>query len=337
MILNTLENSLRNSSFLCLFFTMFLYWIKGSFFYTKKTSNIETLALLVCNFLLVSILIIRWIDSNHFPLSNLYESLIFLSWSLVSFLLILQIKTKELFIGILITPIILFTNTFATFSLPVEMQKSGSLVPALQSNWLMMHVTIMMLSYAALICGSLLSFTFLIINTMLKKDIQIFESLNSNWTPEILPNSSNSISKLSNFNNFNTNRFFIFSESIEEKNIIKSKQNLSIPTDLNLNSKLDNLSYRTIGIGFPLLTIGILSGAVWANETWGSYWSWDPKETWALITWLIYSIYLHSRIVKGWKGEKPALIASLGFVAVWICYLGVNIFGKGLHSYGWFQ
>ena len=100
---------------------------------------------------------------------------------------------------------------------------------------------------------------------------------------------------------------------------------------------LDNLSYRTLGFGFPLLTIGILSGAVWANEAWGSYWSWDPKETWALITWLVFAIYLHTRLTKGWKGTGPALIATGGFVIVWICYLGVNLLGTGLHSYGWFQ
>ena len=100
---------------------------------------------------------------------------------------------------------------------------------------------------------------------------------------------------------------------------------------------LDNLSYRTLGLGFPLLTIGILSGAVWANEAWGSYWSWDPKETWALITWLVFAIYLHTRLSKGWRGNKPALIAVAGFFVVWICYLGVNLLGTGLHSYGWFQ
>jgi cytochrome c-type biogenesis protein CcsB len=101
------------------------------------------------------------------------------------------------------------------------------------------------------------------------------------------------------------------------------------------NTSENYLSYRIIGIGFPFLTIGILSGAVWANEAWGSYWSWDPKETWALLTWLVFAIYLHTRLTKGWEGKKPALIASLGFVTVWICFLGVNLIGEGLHSYGW--
>jgi cytochrome c-type biogenesis protein CcsB len=102
-----------------------------------------------------------------------------------------------------------------------------------------------------------------------------------------------------------------------------------------LINQIDYWSYRIIGIGFPLLTLGILSGAVWANEAWGSYWNWDPKETWALITWVIFAIYLHIRITKGWNGTKPALVALLGFFVVWMCYLGVNLLGKGLHSYGW--
>jgi cytochrome c-type biogenesis protein CcsB len=104
---------------------------------------------------------------------------------------------------------------------------------------------------------------------------------------------------------------------------------------INLLQSLDNLSYRTIGLGFPLLTIGIISGAVWANEAWGSYWSWDPKETWALITWMVFAAYLHTRITQSWKGKGPAILASIGFIVVWICYLGVNFLGKGLHSYGW--
>ena len=98
---------------------------------------------------------------------------------------------------------------------------------------------------------------------------------------------------------------------------------------------MDVWSYRIIGLGFPFLTIGIISGAVWANEAWGSYWSWDPKETWALITWLVFAIYLHSRLLKGWQGQKAAFVGSCGFFVIWICYLGVNFLGKGLHSYGW--
>jgi len=97
---------------------------------------------------------------------------------------------------------------------------------------------------------------------------------------------------------------------------------------------LDEVGYKTIAIGFPLLTIGIITGAFWANVAWGTYWSWDPKETWSLIVWLIYAAYLHARITKGWRGKKAAVLSIVGFSATIFCYLGVNLILSGLHSYG---
>ena len=120
-----------------------------------------------------------------------------------------------------------------------------------------------------------------------------------------------------------------------EAKVISSSNEISELGKLKLLQSLDNWSYRIIGLGFPFLTIGIISGGVWANEAWGSYWSWDPKETWALITWLVFATYLHARITKGWEGKKTAILGGLGFFVIWICYLGVNFLGKGLHSYGW--
>nr|ALO20921.1 heme attachment to plastid cytochrome c [Microglena monadina] len=308
--------------------------ISNNFFF--KNFNFGIILMLISNFCIFLILILRWKESGHFPLSNLYESLMFLSWSLTSLHIFIELGTfnfifnwkiikkslinstsfnldlkpileknfnqKKFFItkliGSITSPCALFTNAFASFSLPSEMQEASPLVPALQSNWLMMHVTVMILSYAALILGSLLSIGFLVITG--GKDID-------------------------NKKNLINNNYFLNSTSFEKL----SERSLA------LSFVLDNLSYRILGIGFPLLTIGILSGAVWANEAWGSYWSWDPKETWALLTWLVFAIYLHMRLTKGWSGKKPALIASIGFITVWICYLGVNLIGEGLHSYGW--
>ena len=100
------------------------------------------------------------------------------------------------------------------------------------------------------------------------------------------------------------------------------------------SSALDEISYKTIAIGFPLLTIGIVTGAFWANVAWGTYWSWDPKETWSIIVWLIYAAYLHARITRGWRGKKAAVLSIAGFAATIFCYLGVNLILSGLHSYG---
>ena len=274
--------------------------------------NLAKYGMVLSNIFLGLLLLLRWKESGHFPLSNLYESLMFLSWCFTVIHLVIEnytfstlsttfLNKRQMIIpnlfGAITTPSALLTNAFATFTLPKEMQEVGPLVPALQSNWLMMHVTVMILSYAALIVGSLLSIAFLIVT---------------------LPKPT--------------------AGSLLFKNQTNTESNLSTDSVLTpLALTLDNLSYRILGIGFPFLTIGILSGAVWANEAWGSYWSWDPKETWALLTWLIFAIYLHTRISKGWEGKKPAIIASLGLIVVWICYLGVNLIGEGLHSYGWFS
>jgi len=100
------------------------------------------------------------------------------------------------------------------------------------------------------------------------------------------------------------------------------------------SAMLDEIGYKTIAIGFPLLTIGIATGAFWANVAWGTYWSWDPKETWSLIVWLIYAAYLHARITRGWRGTRAAALSIAGFFATIFCYLGVNLILSGLHSYG---
>ncbi len=96
---------------------------------------------------------------------------------------------------------------------------------------------------------------------------------------------------------------------------------------------LDAMIYKTIAIGFPLLTVGIVTGAAWANYAWGSYWSWDPKETWSLVTWFVYALFLHARLVREWRGKRAAVLSIVGFAAVLFTYFGVNFLLSGLHSY----
>nr|YP_010732358.1 heme attachment to plastid cytochrome c [Polulichloris maxima]WDY13272.1 heme attachment to plastid cytochrome c [Polulichloris maxima] len=341
----------------------------------------------------------RWVESGHFPLSNLYESLLFLSWCFLSLKIVfladispykskkdvfnfaLNTPTREsrfshLGLGVILSPLSLLTFGFAFLSLPKEMQQSTSLVPALQSNWLMMHVTVMVLSYAALLAGSILAIAYLIVNRFYKnknngseeqacesqsKDLKTSTIQNRrclpetdvpSFAPEVQVFTSGARFALAKQRNLVTVEDFNFCTLNASEEINTSTNRTSSSTELlksetlyeqantmqfHLSDRLDNLSYRILALGFPLLTIGILSGAVWANEAWGSYWSWDPKETWALITWLVFAIYLHTRITKGWSGEKPAIVASVGFFIVWFCYLGVNLLGNGLHSYGWFS
>jgi cytochrome c-type biogenesis protein CcsB len=255
----------------------------------------------------------RWLENGYFPLSNLYESLMFFIWGITAITIVIERNVAISLIGAVTSPLSLFVVAFATLSLPEGMQKAAPLVPALKSNWLMMHVSIMMLSYSTLITGSLLSILFLVLT--LGKNVSL---------------QGNSMGSVQSEESSTRN----MSMAVLEASLSNQQDNINSKS-LSLLETLDNLSYRIIGLGFPLLTTGIVAGAVWANEAWGAYWSWDPKETWALITWFVFAAYLHARITKSWQGKRPALLASVGFVVVWICYLGVNFLGKGLHSYGW--
>jgi|TARA_B100000989_G_C19468922_1_gene439732 cytochrome c-type biogenesis protein CcsB len=276
------STSFANGIYMILLKTMVCYWICIKYPKLPILKNLCWIGIVSSNFLLFTVLGLRWVISGYFPLSNLYESLLFLDWCLLFILLVIESQTRTKLIGAIILPITLLVISFASLILPTPMQTAAPLVPALQSNWLMMHVSMMMLSYATLILGSLLSILFLVISNTKKFNVNASEKSNQN---QLLEN-------------------------------------------------IDNWSYRTIGLGFPFLTIGIIAGAVWANEAWGSYWSWDPKETWALITWLVFAAYIHARLTQGWIGKKAAILGSVGFFVVWICYLGVNFLGQGLHSYG---
>lgn len=96
---------------------------------------------------------------------------------------------------------------------------------------------------------------------------------------------------------------------------------------------LDRIAYRTIAFAFPIWTFAVIAGAIWAEQAWGRYWGWDPKETWSFITWVVFAGYLHARATSGWKGRRAAVIALVGFVSLLITYYAVNLWIVGLHSY----
>jgi len=268
---------------------------------SNKPSSLVKWVAVISNILLALQLTTRWIISTHFPISNLFESLCFLAWGLILCQLLLEREYETPVISAFSTPLVLIVLGFACFVLPEDLKASSNLVPALRSSWLVMHVSVVMLSYSALIIGSCLSASVLLIDS--NQSLQI-----------------------------RSNAVGIGGFKILNKNANDERMK---PFNFSHLEKIDTLSYRSILIGFVLLTLGLVSGAVWANEAWGTWWSWDPKETWALISWLFYASYLHMRISKGWQGRKPALLATGGFFIVLICYLGVNFWGVGLHSYGW--
>jgi cytochrome c-type biogenesis protein CcsB len=227
-------------------------------------------------------LILRWLESykmgiGHAPLSNLYESLIFFSWTIVLLYLIIEWRIKSRNLGAFVIPFAFFSMAFASFS-PNVNTRIQPLIPALQSNWLISHVITCFFGYAALTIACGLGFMYLL------------KGLEKGERPRL------------------------FFRLLPGREIV------------------DELTYHSVVIGFIFLTLGIITGSVWAYSAWGSYWSWDPKETWSLITWLVYAAMLHSRFVHGWRGKRMAIMSIIGFASVLFTYFGVNYL-PGLHSY----
>lgn len=230
-------------------------------------------------------ILLRWKESydlgvGHAPLSNLYESVVFFSWSIVLVYLFLDWKYRYRVIGAFVIPFALSGMAWSQLSLDSGIQP---LVPALQSNWLTYHVITCFLGYAAFAVACGVSIMYLI------------------------------------------GTGFGATGKKERGGLLAM-----FPPD----KVLDDLNYRAIMVGFPLLTLGIVTGAAWANYAWGTYWSWDPKETWSLIVWFIYAAFLHARITRGWAGKRAAWLSITGFASTIFCYLGVNLLLSGLHSYG---
>ena len=269
-----------------------------------KRMGVVQLLVALANLLLTAQLVLRWWESGHFPISNLYESLCFLAWACTLTQLLVERTWPSPIVPAAATPMGLGCIAFASFALPDQLQTSAPLVPALRSSWLVMHVSVIMVSYAALLVGSLLSLAVLFTDRGEALELRS-SSIGSGGYRKAVAAGDSGVLQL---------------QSVQ----------------LSTNEQLDSLSYRTITVGFLMLTVGIVSGAVWANEAWGSYWSWDPKETWALICWLVYAAYLHTRLSRGWQGRRPALVSVVGLVVIAVCYIGVNLLGIGLHSYGWF-
>ncbi len=345
MDLVVLQNWLDNTSFAVLFLTMLIYWGGAAFPNIPYLPALGTAGMAIANLCIAAMLGSRWLEAGYFPLSNLYESLFFLTWGITTIHLIAENMSRSRLVGVATAPVAMGIAAFATMTLPSEMQSAEPLVPALKSNWLMMHVSVMMLSYATLMVGSLLAIAFLFVTR--GQNIELRGSSvgtggfrNNHYKLRraedlVAQPAGTTIEQAASDRNGKAKTAVLSPIQTAPAPKLQPKEPLS-PQRLNLAETLDNISYRIIGLGFPLLTIGIIAGAVWANEAWGSYWSWDPKETWALITWLVFAAYLHARITRGWQGRRPAILAATGFVVVWVCYLGVNLLGKGLHSYGWF-
>jgi len=288
------------------------------------------------------------------PLTNLYESLTFFVWCLILGYLIIEFKFKNRSFGAFITPIAGLVLAF--IDLTGVSKEIQPLVPALKSNWLLAHVTMSFIAYAAFAMSFGTGLMYLILRAEKRSDaayvfwtltfglfLIIFVSMGIDFLtfkarvrPEVFVKSylfktsflnPSAAIKILSWTVSAVTLFVVWRYGSTLKAVIEK---------FNVNADiLDEITYKSIAIGFPIFTLGgLIFGAIWANQAWGVYWSWDPKETWSLITWFVYAFYLHGRMIRGWKGKKVAIVAVVGFMAVIFTYLGVNLLLSGLHAYG---
>lgn len=260
--------------------TFILYIISAFYYFAFLFSKRENLARIGFSFASAGLLIhtialvLRTFESGHAPFTNMYESLSFLAWSSILAYIIIELKYKIRRAGPYFLLIVIALMALA--SSPLMPKEATPLIPALQSYWLWLHVSVTLFGEAFFAVAFITSIMHLVADS--KKRIRIKSGL----SPE----------------------------------------------------KLDSVSYRCIAIGFPLFTLGgLVFGMIWAYYAWGRYWGWDPKETWSLITWFVFALYLHTRIIMGWKGRRSAYVAIIGFLAALFTYFGVNYVLAGLHSY----
>lgn len=213
-------------------------------------------------------IIARGIGAGRAPLSNQYEFATTFAWGIALFFLIFEGRYKHHAMGAFITPLLVVVIGYAA----LQNKEVRPLMPALQSGWLAVHVSLAVLSYGAfaVACGV-------------------------------------SVMYLAKENN----------------------PKLSLPEP----KQSDLISYRAVVLGYLTLTLTIITGAIWAQYSWGRFWAWDPKETWSLITWIIYTVYLHMRKSRDMRGRKAAWFLVIGFICVLFTYVGVNTLLPSLHSY----
>ncbi len=289
------------------------------------------------------------------PLTNLYESLIFFVWCLIVGYLIVEWKYKNRSFGAFITPIAGMALAFADIS---GMSKDiHPLVPALQSNWLLAHVTMSFISYAAFAISFATAIMYLAMVSDNKKSLSyiFWTAILGIFTVVLIAMGIDFLTfKVAGLSHKAFLKSYLFKATFRSESTMISiisyiaaiaallgfwslgvgiKRFIS-PFSITAE-QLDDLTYKCIAVGFPVFTLGgLIFGAVWADQAWGRYWSWDPKETWSLITWFVYAFYIHARLLRGWRGIKIAIVALVGFISTIFTYLGVNLLLSGLHSYG---
>ncbi len=276
----------------------------------------------------------RWWMTGVWPLTNLYGSLSLFSACAVAIFLIFAYKYDLSFIGGPVLALAAIALGYAT----TWNEGTMPAVPALQSYWIKIHVPIVITSYASFMVAFCVSIVYLVKAAAERRfrngpvaklrgaaagagGASVDLSLSSPYAPVGGAPASDAL---------RTSR--------DETPAITQAAAAGDPlaqwlAGLPSLARLDVMQYRIIAVGLPLLSLGIITGAMWAKEAWGAYWQWDPKETAALVSWIVYAAYMHLHTRADWRGAKTSLVGVLGFLTIVFCYLGVNIWISGLHSY----
>lgn len=280
-------------------------------------------------------IVLRGINSGHAPFSNMFESLSFFAWGVVVIFLVAEWRYKFSALGAFTTPLAVLIMGYAS----LLSKEASPLVPALQSYWLWIHVITCFAAYAAFA----VSFSAALMYYAREEDSFRVTSIVMLIACAIVGYS------LLHHHHFNFAQmagnlryYMIFAVSMVAAAFavtclillaFRIRLGVGLIELFPAVKNLDAISYHLVNFAFPFLTLGIITGAVWANYAWGRPWSWDPKETWSLITWFVYAIYLHARVTAGWKGRRAAILNIFGFISVIFTYFGVNFILSGLHSY----
>jgi len=264
----------------------------------------------------------RWNMTGVWPLTNLYGSLSLFSAMGVLIFVIFAFRYDLWLVGGGVLGIAAISLGYATLWNEGYMPA----VPALQSYWIKIHVPLVISAYATFMVAFVVSVLYLLKDTFEKHyGSRVIRAQAAGTNLTIAARSAS----------FSTGAMGL--QRIDSPNIAQAAEHgdafaiwlAGLPSLV----KLDVMTYRIIAVGLPLLSIGIITGAMWAREAWGAYWQWDPKENAALASWIVYAVYMHLHTRASWRGTRSAWLNIIGFASIVFCYLGVNIFISGMHSY----
>jgi len=267
----------------------------------------------------------RWNMTGVWPLTNLYGSLSLFSGLGVLVFIIFAARYDLWLVGFGVLGISAIAFGYATTWNEGYMPA----VPALQSYWIKVHVPLVIASYASFMVAFVVSSIYL---------LKLYAERRFGSAPTLRASAAGAGGNFSVAIERSAMRSMEATVAkTETPNIATAAANGDAfaiwLAGLPSLARLDMLTYRIVAVGLPLLTVGIITGAMWANEAWGAYWQWDPKETAALASWIVYALYMHLHTRNGWRGIRCAWINVVGFASIVFCYLGVNIWISGLHSY----